>query len=92
MGPPSGATPGDKEPPRLAVLENRFGGKPADLDHNLLRTVCTLTGKFAGGSADDVEVWGSTLRTKTVSGASAYAREVQDTVRDLGGKKPSCTD
>lgn len=41
---------------RLAILENRFGGKPADLDHNLLRTVCTLTGKFAGGSADDFEV------------------------------------
>lgn len=150
---------------RLAVLENRFGGKPADLDHNLLRTVCTLTGKFAGGSADDFEVWekkcqrvfemlkldalnwalcaetqltdkaaqrwrqvredelkdvphptwqqfhdhmspmfaqadreakavakweaGLALRTKTVPGASAYAREVQDTVRDMGGKKPS---
>ena len=41
---------------RLAVLENRFGGKPADLDHNLLRTVCALTGKFAGGSADDFEI------------------------------------
>ena len=150
---------------RLGVLENRFGGKPADLDHNMLRTVCTLTGKFAGGSADDFEVWGEkcqrvfemlkldalnwaacaetqltdkaaqrwrqireeelkdvphptwqqfqehmspmfaqadreakavakweaglALKTMTVLGVSAYARELQDTVRDMGIKKPS---
>ncbi|CAL8466692.1 g6228 [Coccomyxa elongata] len=41
----------------VAVLKNRFSGRPGVISPETIRTLMSVTSKFSGGSAEDFETW-----------------------------------
>ncbi|BDA42051.1 hypothetical protein COCOBI_02-8520 [Coccomyxa sp. Obi] len=41
----------------VAVLKNRFSGRPGVISPETIRTLMSVTSKFSGGSAEDFEAW-----------------------------------